>query len=145
MQQVPTLGEQGFVAEILVGGGAPDVGGDIVAGGQNFLGAQGGADDAAAAQDVRPVFPAIGAGLEFVEALDNAFRATGRHGRLGIAFVVKAKVVEDFLAFLEHAFHAVADDGRDFVGEGGIIDVKRRHGGGTERLNGRPGVAALRR
>ncbi len=56
-----------------------------------------------------------------------------RHGRLGIAFVVKTKVIHDFLAFLEHALHAVANDGRHFVGEGGIINVKSRDGGGEER------------
>ena len=57
----------------------------------------------------------------------------GGMGGMGIVFVVKAKVIHDFLAVLEHAPHAVADDGRHFVGEGGIISIKSRDGGGAER------------
>ena len=98
MKQVPAFGQQGFVAQILVAGRAPDIGRNIIAFGQNFLGAQGGADNAAAAKNLRLVFRAGRTGLELVQAFDDALLRPGGHRRHGIIFVVKAEVIENFLA-----------------------------------------------
>ena len=59
MQHVPAPGTQGVVAEQLVAGRAPDVGGHVEPLGQDFLRAQRLADDRPAAEDVRLVLLAF--------------------------------------------------------------------------------------
>ena len=59
MQHVPALAADRVGAEQLVARRAPDIGGDAVAFGQNFLRLQRGLDDGAAAEDVRLEFFAL--------------------------------------------------------------------------------------
>src|SRR5438067_3653272 len=69
VKHVPAADVEGIVAQTLVTGGAPDIGGDVVFVCENLLSFQGVLNDWPAAEDVGFVLFAFGAAFEFIKAI----------------------------------------------------------------------------
>src|SRR5262249_22029456 len=107
MKHIPAPGLERVVAQLLVAGGAPDVGGDVVLFRQDILSAQSMTQDRTAAEEMSLMLFGSGAVFEFVEAFEYAGSRAVGHGRHGVVFVVEREVVENVLAVMIHPAHAI--------------------------------------
>ena len=121
-QQVVAVGFHGVAAQFFVAGHAPHVCGDAEFVGQYVLGFEDFVEDGSASQELcAQFFFGVFGGFEAVHAFEDAFFGAVGHWRHGVVFVADGEVVEDAFLFLVHAADAVADDGGDFEGEGGVV------------------------
>ena len=132
MQQVPALGAHAVAAQLVEAGRAPEIGGDFPVIAQQIGGGDHLAQDRAAAQQLHARPLALAAGLEQIQAADDARLRAGRHRRVRIVLVHQRDVVVDVLLLLVHAAEAVADDDHDLVGERRVVrdaigDRRREH------------------
>ena len=79
------------------------------------------------------LMPALRAGLEFIQALDNAVLDALGHRLHGVTFVVQREIVKDVLLLDEHPAQAVGDDDRELKAERRIIRQARGNGAGVQQ------------
>ena len=131
MQPVPPLDVQRVPPQLVVAGDAPHVGLHTVLVRKLGLRAQRFVQNGPAAEKMH-LRRAIRGRLETVNTAQNTVLGSGRHGRLGVVFVVDSDVVEAIFAVLVHAADAVAHNYRDLVGIGGIVAVAGGHRAGRQ-------------
>ena len=135
VQPVPALGVEGLLPELLVRGGAPQLGAGVVVLGEDRLRLAGCGVRRPGEQDGGPVTLPRRPGVPAVKAAHDVVVAhVIRTGGLEVVLVVDRQVVEDVVAVRHsrrgiHALEPAGDDRGHLVGEGGVVGLARRDRG----------------